>query len=282
MQEHACRFGRAHHLIGMAGLPAAAAAGIGVIVLNAGLVHRVGPFRLHVELTRRLNARGYPTLRFDLSTVGDSSASRESLSREQQVCSDVSDAIALLREQAGCNRVVLIGLCSGAQNAHLVAHADAAVAGAIFLDGYAYRSLGFRLRHYLPRLLSPARVTRHLMRRLRPAGAGDESGFRVEFPPQARVRDELAGMLERGLKLCFVFSGGASGYFNHRRQFRECYGRKLATHPGVTVHFLQEADHTYVLVEDRLRLLDTIERWLEDNFPAVSAGAQTFHPATMR
>jgi dienelactone hydrolase len=281
MQEHACRFGRADHLIGMAGLPVATAGRIGVIVLNAGLVHRIGPFRLHVEMTRRLNARGYPTLRFDLSTVGDSSASRVSLSREQQVCSDVSDAIALLREQAGCTRVVLVGLCSGAQNAHLVAHANAAVAGAIFLDGYAYRSLGFRLRHYLPRLLSPARVMRHLKRRLRPADAGDESGFRVEFPPQARVRGELAGMLERGLKLCFIFSGGASGYFNHRRQFAECYGRKLAAHPGVRVHFLPEADHTYVLVDDRKRLLDTIERWLEDNFSGVSTGTQTLRPAVM-
>jgi hypothetical protein len=65
MQEQAFRFGRARHLVGIAGLPSSTAPdAVGVIVLNAGLVHRIGPFRLHVEMTRRLNARGYPTLRF--------------------------------------------------------------------------------------------------------------------------------------------------------------------------------------------------------------------------
>lgn len=279
MAEQAYRFGRADHLVGIAGLPAAASRSVGVIVLNAGLVHRIGPFRLHVELTRRLNAGGYPTLRFDLSTVGDSSASSASLSREEQVRSDVDGAMALLRTQAGCQRFVLVGLCSGAQNAHLVAHASDAVAGAVFLDGYAFRSLGFRLRHYLPRLLNPARVARHLARRMRSTHAAEEPVFRVEFPSQARVRSELASMLDRGLKLCFIFSGGASGYFNHRRQFRECYGRKLASHPGVAVSFLREVDHTYVLVGDRERLLEDIERWLDASFPAVSSHGQALQPA---
>jgi pimeloyl-ACP methyl ester carboxylesterase len=280
MHEQATRFGRANHLIGITGLPWADARSTGVILLNAGLVHRVGPFRMHVELARQLNARGFPTLRFDLSTLGDSGASGESLSREQQVCSDVADAMALLRRQAGCSRFVLVGLCSGAQNAHLVAHGNEAVAGAVFLDGYAYRSTGFKLRHYLPRLLNPARVARHLARRLqaaRPAG----SGFQVEFPPQERVREELACMLERGLKLCFVYSGGSSWYFNHRRQFAECYGRALATHPGVTVSFRKEVDHTYILAGDRRRLIDDIEGWLCTHFPQPAVARETRQAAAL-
>jgi pimeloyl-ACP methyl ester carboxylesterase len=280
MHEHATRFGRAHHLIGIAGLPSVDARSTGVILLNAGLVHHVGPFRLHVEMARQLNARGFPTLRFDLSTLGDSGASGESLAREQQVRNDVADAMALLRKQAGCRRFVLIGLCSGAQNAHLVAQCNEAVAGAVFLDGYAYRSTGFKLRHYLPRLLNPARVARHIARRLQTAPAAG-SGFQVEFPPQARVRDELAGMLERGLKLCFIYTGGSSWYFNHRRQFAECYGRALATHPGVSVSFHKEVDHTYILVGDRRRLLDNIESWLCMHFPQLAPARETRRAATM-
>lgn len=280
MHEHASRFGRADHLIGIAGLPSADARDTGVILLNAGLVHRIGPFRLHVEMARQLNARGFPTLRFDLSTVGDSGASGESLAREQQVRSDVADAMALLRRQAGCSRFVLIGLCSGAQNAHLVALGNEAVAGAVFLDGYAYRSTGFKLRHYLPRVLNPARVARHLARRLQPAAPAGP-GFQVEFPPQARVRDELAGMLQRGLKLCFIYSGGSSWYFNHRRQFAECYGRALAAHPGVSVSFRKEVDHTYILVGDRRRLLEGIENWLCAHFPQLAPAQETRHAASM-
>lgn len=272
MQEQAFRFGRARHLVGIAGLPAAAANAVGVIVLNAGLVHRIGPFRLHVELTRRLNTGGYPTLRFDLSTLGDSGASGESQTRTRQVCADVGDAIQLLSRQAGCTQFVLIGLCSGAQNVHTVACTDAKVAGAIFLDGYAYRTVGFHLRHYLPRLFGPARWLRVLTRPKQVAGASDSTPvFAVERLPQSTVRADLGRMLDRGQKLCLIYSGGISRYFNHARQFRECFGR-VVSRPGISTGFIREADHTYVLVGDRDRLLDRIEQWIFRNFPVEHEG----------
>jgi pimeloyl-ACP methyl ester carboxylesterase len=271
MQEQAFRFGRARHLVGIAGLPASPAQDVvGVIVLNAGLVHRIGPFRLHVEMTRRLNAQGYPTLRFDLSTIGDSASSGESQTRKQQICADVADAMQLLGEQAACKRFVLIGLCSGSQSAHMVACSDAKVAGAVFLDGYAYRTLGYRLRYYVPRLLDARRWMRVFSRnRKANQGRSSEPTFTVAPLPQAVVRADFAGMLDRGIKLCLIYSGGISQYFNHARQFRECFGRVMA-HPDVSTSFLKEADHTYILTGDRNRLLDGIERWLSHNFSVAS------------
>ncbi|MET0935693.1 MAG: dienelactone hydrolase family protein, partial [Luteibacter sp.] len=165
MREEAHRFGRGNHLVGIAGVPEGAHGETGVIVLNAGLVHRIGPFRLHVELTRQLNGSGYPTLRFDMSTLGDSGATGGGMTRAQQVCADLSDAMALLKARAGCERFVLVGLCSGAQNAHVVAATDPRVSGAVFLDGYAYRTIGYKLRHYLPRLVDPGRWARLFLRR---------------------------------------------------------------------------------------------------------------------
>jgi pimeloyl-ACP methyl ester carboxylesterase len=265
--ERAFRFGRARHLVGVAGIPPGAHRAVGVIVLNTGLMHRVGPFRLHVELTRRLNALGYPTLRFDLSTLGDSGASAEAASREQQIAADVADAMALLGHQSGCTRFVLVGLCRGAQAAHAAACTEAAVTGAIFLDGYIYRTAGFRLRHYLPRLLNPARWRGFLARKLRQAAEPEEASFGSIYPPRARVRRELAGMLARGLKLYFVYSGGIGEQFNHPRQFRECYGRGVARHPAVRMDLLDGTDHTYTLVCDRLRLFGHVEGWLLETFP---------------
>jgi pimeloyl-ACP methyl ester carboxylesterase len=275
MQERAFRFGRARHMIGIAGVPEQRSETPGVIVLNAGLVHRIGPFRLHVELARRLNARGYPTLRFDLSTVGDSAASDESQTREQQVCADVDDAISLLGEQAGCTRFVVIGLCSGAQNAHTVARTDPKVAGVIFLDGYAYRTLGYKLRRYLPKLFNPTSWRRALTQRQRSAEVvAGEPVFSVAPLPMAVVRKDLAGMLARGIKLCLIYSGGISNYFNHARQFRECFGR-VVDHPGISTHFFAETDHTYILTGDRRRLIDTIEHWINQQFPVVNTGASS-------
>ena len=75
MTEQVLLFGTNRCLVGMltepeksqvpADLPA-------FILFNAGLLHRVGPNRLHVTLARRLARRGFPVLRFDFSGIGDS------------------------------------------------------------------------------------------------------------------------------------------------------------------------------------------------------------------
>lgn len=270
-REQAHRFGRADHLVGISGAPEGQGNGIGVIVLNAGLVHRVGPFRLHVELTRQLNATGYPTLRFDLSTLGDSGAAPGSLTRTQQVEADLDDAMRLLAGRAGCQRFVLVGLCSGAQNAHTVAASDPRVAGAVFLDGYAYRTLGYKVRHYLPRLFDPARWMRRLRKRPRAAGGESvEPVFAVAPAPRDEVIADFTAMVERGMKLYLVYSGGISTHFNHQRQFRECFG-SVMDHPSVTTRYAAHTDHTYILTGDRERLLDGIRDWLVGNFPGKDA-----------
>lgn len=268
MSESAHRFGRARHLVGVAGQPDGTPGPVGVILLNAGLVPRVGPFRLHVSLARHLNALGYATLRFDLSNLGDSGVDDGARSREKQVAADVADAMQLLAEHSGRSRFVLIGLCSGAANAHAVACEHPDVAGAVFLDGYAYTTLGFRLRHYLPKLLRthPLRVLKSIKRRVQATRQGQDPLFAVEFPPRMQVVTELADMLDRGLKLYFVYSGGASGYFNHVRQFRECFGA-IALKPGVRVSYFEQADHTYVLSEDRKALAGVIGDWMQQQFP---------------
>ena len=61
-----------NHLVAVLSRPALARDRPAVIILNAGVLHRVGPHRLHVALARRLAARGLPALRIDLAGVGDS------------------------------------------------------------------------------------------------------------------------------------------------------------------------------------------------------------------
>lgn len=264
-RERAFTFGRARHLAGIVG---PGTARTGVILLNAGLVHRVGPFRMNVELARRLNEAGYPTLRFDLSTLGDSAAAGVAEAPQEQVRRDVADAMALLAAEAGCTRFVLVGLCSGAANAHVVAASDPRVVGAVFLDGHAYPTMGFHLRHYLPRLRDPRRVVRFLGRRKRRADAqGGEADFQTGRPARSQVRTELAAMLARGVRLSFIFSGGASGYFNHPRQLLECFGKGVGRHPGLSVRWLADADHTYSLAEDRRQLTELVRSWMLEQFP---------------
>ncbi len=88
-----------------------------VVILNAGSSYRVGPNRLHVSLARQLSSRGFRCLRMDLSGLGDSVASdpaRENDPYPATAFRDIDAVLKYLRSEFGVERVVLIGLCSGA------------------------------------------------------------------------------------------------------------------------------------------------------------------------
>ena len=64
-----------------------------VLILNAGLVHRVGPYRMHTVLARRLAEMGHLVFRFDLSNIGDSQNSNADLPYREQTIQDVKAAM---------------------------------------------------------------------------------------------------------------------------------------------------------------------------------------------
>src|SRR5262245_5043479 len=116
MKQEAVLFGTASALIGVITDPPASERErrtVAVILLNAGLVHRVGPHRLYVELSHRLGALGFATFRFDFSGIGDSDARRDSLPFDKNILSEVKEAMDVLGHQRGVDRFVLMGLCSG-------------------------------------------------------------------------------------------------------------------------------------------------------------------------
>ena len=73
MKEHAIVFGREATSVGIVTEPAAKHTSPSlpaVVILNSGVIHRVGPNRIYVALARDLAALGFPVLRFDLSGIG--------------------------------------------------------------------------------------------------------------------------------------------------------------------------------------------------------------------
>jgi alpha-beta hydrolase superfamily lysophospholipase len=106
-------------LFGMLALPDRPRGTALVIFLSAGNQHHVGPARLWVELSRRLAAGGFTSLRLDHSGLGDS-PSRPG--EDQWVCNkpsafdDVAEAAKHLSPGRPSN-VVLVGLCSGGYQA---------------------------------------------------------------------------------------------------------------------------------------------------------------------
>ena len=158
MKESARNFGPGNILAGVITPPARTEGRrLGAVFVNSGLIHHIGPYRAYVELARRLAGLGFTVLRFDLSGIGDSRARADNLSAAERSHLDITAAIDLLAEKYSVDEVVLIGLCSGADNAHRTALRDPRVTGLISMDGYGYRTMGFyvrRLPHYVRRMLS--------------------------------------------------------------------------------------------------------------------------------
>lgn len=246
------------------------------VILNAGLLHRVGPFRLHVQLARRLAEEGFPALRLDMSGLGYSPKHPEHQGKEAAL-EDADRVFRWLQSELPSPRPVLLGSCSGAEMAHRIALADDRVAGCVFLDGYAYHTAQSKLRYYGSRVHRPDMWSKWLQSRLGPAGAEqdaatdeEEEGFwESDVPPLEQFRADLDRLVARTMPLLFVYSGSVREYQYPEQFFDLCPG----AHKGpVTVRYFPNADHTYLFERDRRALLDAVSDWATTYWPGEDRG----------
>ncbi len=110
---------------------------VGAILTSVGAMHRIGPGRFYVSLARALAQSGVPTLRFDLSGLGDSGANpaaAENTLYLPSAADDVKAAMDHLEAQHGIRRFLLVGLCSGAYAAYTAARRDPRTAGLVVVN----------------------------------------------------------------------------------------------------------------------------------------------------
>ena len=100
----------AERLFGILSEPAAGQrAGATAVLFNAGSVRRIGPNRMWVEIARSWAARGVPTLRIDLSGVGDSDGDEVRFYQTPQFYrDDLADQV-----RAALDEVAALGVESG-------------------------------------------------------------------------------------------------------------------------------------------------------------------------
>lgn len=276
-RERAVRFGAHGGLVGVVTEPVAdkAIAGAPVVMLaNVGINHHVGPFRIWVDLARKLAELGFTTLRFDTAGLGDSEPRRETVSDIERAVLDFNDAAAMLRERTGATRFVPMGLCSGVDAAHRFSVRDNSVAGAVFLDGYAFRTDGYR-RRWIKRFLQGRRWQRFIRRRwvhkfatatrgARETGEVDEIFIR-DYPTQEQLTKDFDAMLARGMKLFFAFTGEVEQSYNGKNQLFEMFP-SLTSAKAVTNEFYNAADHVFSFAQDRRKLIADLSAWMQSNF----------------
>lgn len=236
-----------------------------VVMLTAGMLHHVGPNDLHVRLADSLADKGISSFRFDLSGIGESlgvgSASADSLNRASD---EIGQTIDWIHQQRPADRIILFGLCSGADDAFHAAQDDERVTGVICVDGLGYPTRGFQFHrwreHYLPRLRSGRkwlRIANRLLGR-KPTDTASRSltgGEDVrEFPDLETARPRLRDLAERGVCMEFIYTGGVAQYYNHAGQFRKMFPF-VEQFPHVRSQYFPRMDHVATLEEDRQQLI---------------------------
>jgi len=244
---------------------------IGVLILNAGLLHHVGPFRLHVLLARLLGERGFTTLRMDQSGKGES-FSRPDKAYSAAILEDYDEALSLLRHH-GVTSTVLVGLCSGADDALQIAVARDSVVGVVMLDGYAPKGSWYYFHHYFRRIGKPAVWQRFFSRWLSARRSSVEKppvslalGLR-NWKSQPEMLADIGALLSRGTRVMAVFTGGVEDYYNHPRQLSRCFP-EFAGSGRLQEDFFSDAEHVYVTLAQRERLLSRLGHWFSDSFRA--------------
>jgi pimeloyl-ACP methyl ester carboxylesterase len=282
LTEHAVQFGGEHALSGILTEASSPSFGVGVAILSAGVTHRVGPHRLHVSLARTLARQGFPTLRFDLSGVGESEYATNQEPYDIRTDREVGAALDVLAARTGADRFVLLGLCSGADNSLRVALRDPRVAGAVLIEGYGFRSPGYLLDYYSRRLIRPetwrrlihgrlslrkvaARISGTRRGRTARAPAPDDAARFWRMPPRDRIVSDLRELGRRGTELLLVYSRDSPAEFNFRRIVKPEL-RSSALHGRVEVKTFRESDHTFSRQGLRSQLIELVANWVERRF----------------
>jgi pimeloyl-ACP methyl ester carboxylesterase len=255
VKESACQFGPHRQLAGILTEPEVSTQRRAVVLVSAGVTPKFGPFRLYVELARRLGRAGYRTLRFDLGGIGDSGEAYGGYPLEQRTSLQIKAALDHLSERFQLDGIVLAGLCSGADDSFRHAERDERVSAVVMVDPFAYRTVGFLWRHFL------FRAQRRLLRAVglyRPPPRNRAASLvDYEHLPAAESRRILCELLGRQVQLHFVYTGGMREHFNHRGQLRTMFrGVSLTGH--VSVDYLPELDHTQLFQAERRILIEAI------------------------
>ncbi|MDO9235410.1 MAG: alpha/beta fold hydrolase [Aquabacterium sp.] len=271
MNELIVTMGADQRLVGTLCMPTEVAPkSIAFVMLNAGVVSRIGPHRFNVKLSRHLATQGFSSLRFDLSGQGDSAppSALAAASQEEQVMLDLRDALDHIAQTTGIERFVIAGICSGAVAAYFYAQRDERVIGTWMLDGYTFHTWQSHCIRYagkVSRLLT--RDWSSTLAKIKALLSSDSQQVADEVdygsnrqPSKIEYITAMQSMAHRGMRSFMMFSSDIHWYYNYQNQFVDAFrGQDFASH--VTTKYLPTTDHTLTQVKDQTYVIECIGTW---------------------
>jgi pimeloyl-ACP methyl ester carboxylesterase len=256
------------------------------VILNSGIIHRVGHNRMYVTLARALAGAGYQVLRFDLSGIGDSESRGDALSPLDGALADVREVVDWLVTARRARRVILVGLCSGADHSLIYGISDPRVCGLVLLDPSIPPTPRYYLRYFLHKLMRPRSWLNFA------AGRGSFwKGFRkvLGIPHDeawerhridlgdpaihAFLRNAYQRSMYLEMQCLIVFTSGLPHQHNYRRQLLDAFPTVPFT-GRLQLEYFAGSDHVFTSEADRERLFDIVMDWAQSTTFTGQDGAE--------
>jgi pimeloyl-ACP methyl ester carboxylesterase len=243
-----------------------------IVILNTGIVHRVGHHRMYVTMARAFASAGHTVLRFDFSGIGDSERRADRLSPVNACLADIKEVLDSLEERHRISQFVLVGLCSGADYAVLYGHTDPRVVGLVLMDPsipptarYYFHYVAQRLwslRNWVSVATGRSGLLRLLMAQFfhgsRVSGQTGELTLEgLQFNPYlARCYGES---VSRGIRMLVAFTS-VSPRQTYRQQMLDAFP-SVRFDDRLKLIYFPESDHLFSAQKDRSKLNQAIVDW---------------------
>jgi pimeloyl-ACP methyl ester carboxylesterase len=273
--EQAVLLGESRSLVGIVTRPRASCRSDApaIVILNTGIVHRVGHHRMYVSLSRVLAKAGRTVVRFDFSGIGDSKPRENRLPALMASLAEIEEVLDSVQKTHQVSKVILVGLCSGADHAALYAHTDSRVVGLVLMDPtmpptarYYFHYLKQRLRNLrnwisvitgrsgLLRLMSA-----HLLSNVRQqSDLKDLNLQNLQFSSYLAKCYRAAAA--RNIRMLSVFTS-VSARHTYERQMLDAFP-EASSLGAVRLEFFPNSDHLFSTDAERTRLYRVITDWL--------------------
>lgn len=287
MHQEVIKFGTSEHLLGILTIPENYdfSSHSMFIILNAGLLHRVGPNRMSTKLAFKLCEQDIASFRFDFSGIGDSENSSETYIKDNPL-EDTLSALDYLSESYGVKKFVLFGICSGAGIAIKVSLENKNVTGLCLVNGngvdiheigldYATIKKYTTSRYYAKSILSMNRwinlirksrflYLRELLKKIVSRILGNlkfinsSQQFKQLKPTKINNWDLL---IKKGISILYILSEGSSSLDIYNLADKPIIEKTIKNREKISLEIIKGVDHNFTPVWSQILLIDNILKW---------------------
>jgi hypothetical protein len=205
-----------------------------------------------------------------LSGKGDT-PSRVGLSNRESVALDWKEISKSINRQFGKRTILIMGLCSGADNAIKLTGDSPSVRGLILLDPVAKRDRDFQKRkiltrikniHYLANL--PVSIFKRVKRLICLKKGNKSLSSLRDQPNESDILNCFTAIKDRDGRVIAFFTGAMTDVYNLEGQFAKTLPVNIES--LIVEKFWPDAEHVYPVQFHRDRLLNEIESWAVSHF----------------